>query len=257
MARLHLFINAFVFYLILLVVCCQQVVFCIRIIPTSFSSQHKTTYLPNNPSLDAVLKVLSNYEVDTHVEVVLVGKVFSQNTASELSSKLEYLSTLSAHGSPFSFVHEKLIYHTSLGNVLDDSLAKLIDRKSNKMNNNFIRKNNVNNNANVSIIIDAADVGKLLADFHFRASTQTTLFVLHSSATTDKSLKDNDDLGGAYSYKSALPYCTQRAFIACNDGFAWIDLTAKATNIQPSIQGMFYHPTLLLNISLFYFSSFV
>ena len=75
-------------------------------VPASFSYDHKSGF-EGNMTLDRVLEVVSQYEVDSHVEVILVGKSFDKGTA--LMSRLESLAKISAFSSPLSHVHEKIV----------------------------------------------------------------------------------------------------------------------------------------------------
>jgi len=69
-------------------------------------------------------------------------------------------------------------------------------------------------------------MAKILGDYHTRASTGTTLFILHKQLST----------GSIYKYSTpglTSPTCWQRAFIAQDSAFAWIDISAMAHEIQP------------------------
>lgn len=78
--------------------------------------------------------------------------------------------------------------------------------------------------------VDPSKVAKVLADYHSRAATTTTLFVHR--------LDDGNSNGNiSYSYSSLLPYCSQMTFIARDSSFAWIDLSASAQSIQPAVKG--------------------
>lgn len=175
-------------------------------VPNAFSYLGKS-YILAHPTLSQVLQLLSRYEVDTHMEVVLIGESFSASTAREINNKLESLSKVAAFASPLSFVHEKIIYHTTSGRILLDSVREIIENKGDDS-------------------LDPSLIDKVFAEYHLSATTTTTLFVLNSS-THSSSFKRS------YSYSSFLPHCSQRAFISDDSSFAWLDISATAEDILP------------------------
>jgi len=170
------------------------------LIPESFEDNHKRLY-QKEISTSQLLKLLSLYEIDSHIEVVLIGKAFNYKIAEDLSKTLEILSSTSRKFTPLRYVHEKLIYHVTISNSLEKQIYDIIE------SNNVIETNKITN---------------LLTDYHIRATTTTTLFIMHFN-----------DKAGNYSYASPLSFCSQRAFISTT-GYAWLDLSAKASVITPS-----------------------
>lgn len=199
------------------------------IVPASFSLTHKTSF-HSHLSLDSLLKLLSSYEIDAHVEVVLIGDAFDQTVKEDLSARLEALSALSAFASPMAFVHEKFVFHVVLGKMLEENLAKLIASTPE------------------GSAIDPISMSQIFMDYHSKASTSTTLFIVLDSLSdyraggpqegTYESGHRAVNRTRSYSYASLLPFCRQRAFIAREHGMAWLDLSASANNIQPSIRGL-------------------
>jgi hypothetical protein len=82
-------------------------------IPSSFSSAHKTSYLSENSPIESVLKVLSSFEIDSHIDVVLIGESFTSKMVDELSNLLLLLSDVASAASPLKFVHEEVIVSVS------------------------------------------------------------------------------------------------------------------------------------------------
>lgn len=186
------------------------------IIPDAFSYSGQAYEVPH-ASLDSVLTLLSRFELDTHFEIVLVGEVFDADTSHKLALRLESLSKVSAFASPLAFVHEKIIYHTAVGNVLVDSVRDIVQSSKSGSGNN--------------LVVDPTKIGKILAEYHSRAATTTTLFVYHGNH------RNSENKAASYSYSSLLPYCSQMTFIARDASFAWIDLSATAQYIQPAVLG--------------------
>jgi hypothetical protein len=180
-------------------------------VPASFGSLQV-----GQPSVDRLLEVLSQYTLQTHMEIVLVGKSFSSWSVSQLESRLEQLSRVSAHSSPFPHVHEKLVYHVTLGQTLTEPLQALVSGKD-------------KDEGESAVIVDYNKVGKVLASYHERAATTTSLFIFNASS----------DASPRYSYSppSALPSCPQRAFLARDAAFAWLDLSAEAPFVKPATDG--------------------
>ena len=178
------------------------------IIPPSFSAAHKTTYLQDNTPIESILKVLSSFEIATHIEVVLVGRDFTAAMATELSTSLKVLSDVSAAASPLKFVHEELVYHVSLGTGLEEKIIERVTRPP--------------STAPHAASVEA--VGEVLGEYHRLGATSTTLFVIHSG-------KRN-----TYKYAAKVDFCPQRTFLAKN-GFALLDLTATAHTIRSTDNG--------------------
>jgi len=94
-------------------------------VPASFSYNHETHDLAD-ASFVGVLDLLSSYEIDSHVDVVLVGsqRDFDRKFADALSEKLDTLSTVSAYASPLTYVHEKILYHIALGSTIESKVRQ-------------------------------------------------------------------------------------------------------------------------------------
>jgi hypothetical protein len=168
-------------------------------IPPSFSAVHKTSYLKENSPIESVLKVLSSYEIDSHIEVVLVGDAFTPAMLDELSRSLKVLSDVAAAASPLKFVHEQLVYHVSSGVGLEAKISLLLQDKAE------------------SVSIDP--IGEVLGQFHAQSATPTTIFVLHSGNLN------------SHAYTGSILTCPQRTYLA-REGFALIDLSARAQVIR-------------------------
>jgi len=157
--------------------------------------------------------LLTATEVDSHIEVVLLGDgIFDAQYVQALQSRLEALGMVSAAASPLRHIHEKLLYHTVIGTTIQKTVGALL-RGAEELGT-----------------LDPAAMAKILGDYHTRASTGTTLFVLHRQLPA----------GITYKYSSnSLPNmkqtCWQRTFIAQDASFAWIDISAQASEIQPVI----------------------
>ena len=165
------------------------------IIPSSFSTAHKTSFLRENSPIESIIKVLSSYQIDSHIEVVLVGNIFESAMVGELSSSLKVLSDVAAAASPLKFIHEELVYHVSMGGGLEQKIRERIQDNPN------------------SVSTDA--IGEMLSEFHSHAATATTIFVIHLGNVS------------SHTYSSKVANCPQRAFLA-KKGFALLDLSAQA-----------------------------
>ena len=168
-------------------------------IPSSFSSAHKTSYLQENSPVESIIKVLTSYQVDSHIEVVLVGDAFQSAMVGELSSSLKVLSDVAAAASPLKFVHEELVYHISVGGGLEQKIRDRISLNSN------------------SVSVKA--IGEVLSEFHSHAATATTIFVVHLGNLS------------SHTYSAKIANCPQRAFLA-KTGFALLDLSARAAILR-------------------------
>lgn len=170
-------------------------------IPPAFSYEHKST-LSTNPTIPEIIRAIAKYEIDSHIEVVLVGSIFTDKLADNLTKSLEVLSTISARHSPFRWIHEKLVYHISLGKTLDREISTA--------------------SKDAGGTVEPKTIERILGDYHLRASTFTTLFVLHD---VEGSIGRN--------YSTVFHYCSRRSFISPS-GFAWFDMSAHADDIYPT-----------------------
>ena len=184
--------------------CARAAVVATLVIPASFSAVHKTTYLQESTSIESVLKVLSSFEIDSHIEVVLIGSGFTTAIKDELQRSLKVLSDVAATTSPLKFVHEQLVYHVSSDAGLD---AK------------FLQKLQPSTEA-----IEVQQIGVVLSEYHDNKANPTTIFVVHSGSLN------------SYVYNSAIPSCPQRTFLA-RKGFALLDLSARAEKIRSTRDG--------------------
>ena len=174
------------------------------VIPASFSAVHKTTYLQENTSIESVLKVLSSFEIDSHIEIVLVGNGFTTAIKDELQRSLKALSDVAATTSPLKFVHEQFVYHVSSDAVLNAKLLLHLQPSTG--------------------LVDLSLLGHVLTEYHDNAANPTTIFVIHSGSAS------------SYSYDSTFPSCPQRTFLA-RKGFALLDLSASAEKIRSTSSG--------------------
>lgn len=189
-------------------------------IPSSFSAAHKTTYLQENSPIESILKVLSSYEMDSHIELVLIGQIFTSNIIDELTHALEVLSDIASIASPLKFMHEKLIYHISIETGLETKI------------NNIVKENKDRNNR-----LSSDAMGNVLSEYHEYSGTLTTLFIYHSGHlhshsytneynehTVQENKQNNDNI------------CPQRAFLSKN-GYALLDISAQAYTVKSNING--------------------
>ena len=172
--------------------------------PQSFSVNHVDVSLVNPPVRD-IIDQLSKFEVDLHIQIVLVGADFSDTTIRDVSQGLDTFSSMTISGSPSSYMHEKFIYHVSIVRSLEEPLL----------------------NAIKSSPVDSTIIDKILSNHHSLGMASTTIFVLQL-------MRFNS--GYQYSYQNIYFDCPQRSFIS-SSGFAWIDLSAKSFDIGPTFRG--------------------
>lgn len=173
-------------------------------IPPSFSAVHKTSYLKETSPIESVLKVLSSYEIDSHIEVVLVGDAFTPAMLDELSKSLKVLSDVAAAASPLKFVHEQLVYHVSSGVGLEAKIRQLFQDKAE--------------------LVALDPIGEVLGQYHAQSATPTTIFILHSGNLN------------SHAYSGSILTCPQRTFLS-REGYALIDLSARAQVIRSVAAG--------------------
>ena len=196
------FSSATIFFFAFL--CARAAVVATLVIPASFSAVHKTTYLQESTSIESVLKVLSSFEIDSHIEVVLIGSGFTTAIKDELQRSLKVLSDVAATTSPLKFVHEQLVYHVSSDVGLDAKLLQKLQPSTEA--------------------IEVQQIGVVLSEYHDYKANPTTIFVVHSGSLN------------SYAYNSVIPSCPQRTFLA-RKGFALLDLSARAENIRSTRDG--------------------
>ena len=91
-----------------------------------------------------------------------------------------------------------------------------------------------------SMVVFPSSMATLLEDYHNKAATGTSLFVIdidvHDSVLPETLSKEiitkGVDKRLNYTYSSALFTCSRSTFIG-NEGFAWLDLSANADIIMP------------------------
>jgi hypothetical protein len=172
---------------------------------TARTSAGDTMYRSSSPPIKDIVKLLSSFEIDNHFEIVLVGPSFDPKCVDDLSNALELLSTISVELSPSEYVHEKMVYHVSLGATIVDEISDRISAA-----------------AAADGIVDVESMAQILHDFHFRGSTMSTLFLLYFPVAAAE----------GYRYSSPLSYCRKQSFIS-SDGFAWLDISAESFTILP------------------------
>ena len=181
------------------------------LLPASFSSvstTHATDLLQQDSTtaLESVMKVLSGYRLQSHIEVVLVGEKFTSSMVNVLSSSLRELAEMAAKATPLQYTHEELVFHVTLGSGIRQQLQEVFDAGGRR--------------------IDPATLAPILEEYHVHASmTTTTIFILHSGVS------------GSYVYASKVPSCPQRAFLS-KEGFAMIDLSAKFMSIRSILESI-------------------
>lgn len=174
--------------------------------PASFSNSDKLKTENTIETFQELLFQLSTYEIDSHIEVVLVGNSFTDAIVRELETVLAHLSRTSAANSPLKFAREKLIYHATSQQSLTQNMNTLIKGSSDRK-------------------VHPQAVERMLADYHLRAHTTTTLFVV---------LMNINNAADTYSYVTHAhgAKCRRNTFISAA-GFAWMDLTAEIDQISP------------------------
>ena len=153
---------------------------------------------------------ISSFEIDSHVEVVLVGDLFDigkdgYDITNDLTSTFDTLSYVATKYSPYFNVHEKLIFHFSRSKLIENEIKKVL---KNQLLNNTINPSMLHNT---------------FKEYHHQSSVATTIFILHITMESTYSYSEN-----LFSDKN----CNQRTFIA-NEGFAWIDLNVRSSNVIP------------------------
>lgn len=183
---------------------CFSHVFCL----SSFSLQQKNT--SSNLLSTSLWNEISSFEIDSHLEVVLVGDLFDigkdgYDITNDLTATFDTLSNVATKYSPYFNVHEKLIFHFSRSKLIENEIKKRF-------------KNHLLNNT-----IDPSIFYNTFKEYHHQSSVATTIFILHISMESTYSYSENlfSDIN-----------CNQRTFIA-NEGFAWIDLNVRESNVIP------------------------
>ncbi len=153
---------------------------------------------------------ISSFEIDSHVEVVLVGDLFDAgkdgyDITNDLTATFDTLSYVATKYSPYFNVHEKLIFHFGRSKLIENEIKKVF-------------KNQLLNN-----IVNPSMLHNIFKEYHHQSSVATTLFILHITMESSYSYSENlfSDMN-----------CNQRTFIA-NEGFAWIDLNVRSSNVIP------------------------
>ena len=213
---------------------------CVRglLVPPSFSLDHKPKWLGPGLSLESVLSVISLYELDSHVEVVLLGT--QSVDIQSVERRLESMSKISAMSSPLSHVHEKIVYHINSDINLHQKLEDVVIKSSSGANHNSDAKidTEYSSQAEAEVVVDPQAISKHLEEYFDKATTATTLFVLdldvHTSSydsTLSTFIGDGTRHGLRYTYRTASGICRQRTFMSSEKPFAWIDINVRGDDI--------------------------
>ena len=178
--------------------------------PPSFPVGIATTAVASNwqeaHAVESLIKVLSTYRVQSHIDVVLVGDTFTAAMVDGLTSSIRELSQLASKATPLKYTHEELIFHVALGSGIKEELQAVM-----KAGGRYIAPDKIT---------------PILSEYHAHmAMTTTTIFVYHSGTA------------GSYAYASSVPSCPQRAFLS-KEGFALIDLSAKFISIRSVVDAV-------------------
>ena len=113
-----------------------------------------------------VSAMIRNYELDCHVDVVLIGESFNSDDVAKVQPFLEDLSDLSFVGAPLPHVHEKLIYHISTAKLLEKKVLAAISNK-----------------------VEQEEIISYFQEHHQKSGTGTTLYVLNFSYEKDSNVR--------------------------------------------------------------------
>mmetsp|Transcript_2267 Transcript_2267/g.3480 ORF Transcript_2267/g.3480 Transcript_2267/m.3480 type:complete len:701 (+) Transcript_2267:114-2216(+) len=125
-------------------------------VPSSFSSMQKQNSI--RASVESILKMLQYFEVDSHVDVVLLGSSFSQSFVRDVTSYLSHLSRMGYVGSSLEYVHEKFVFHVGMSRQLESSLLLDIEGGA-QLNDDSLSSH--------------------FKRHHYKATTGTTIFILN------------------------------------------------------------------------------
>ena len=169
-------------------------------VPPSFSNNQKS-YIINSSNVthQTILSLLSNkLELDSHINVVLLGEIFTDETVKIISDSVNKLSKTASYYFPYYHLYEKILFHISTDKGLEKRILKL--RENDKVFDDHQKK----------LAID-----DLLNKYQENDDTSTTLFVFHSLFlnTTNK--------------------CGQSAYISQSKNIAWLDLSVDSSLIAP------------------------
>ena len=214
-------------------------------VPASFSYDHKE-YTIGEVSLKSILQIIGSYEVDSHMEVVLIGEAFDSVYEKELSDNLEELSLLSSFASPLLHIHEKIIYHVSYESSMTKKISEVLSSSQQQQKDN-----------NRDVMMDGIDpslVTSELSKYHQHGSGSTSLFVIQSKTKSTSFLGLGSTMQEEeHFYKSPLSIdgeesdylCKKKSFVGDTSAFAWIDLTAQESWIIPrgQAENVLYSPS--------------
>lgn len=153
---------------------------------------------------ERILKMISSYEIESHLDIVLLGTEFDQSSIDNVGESLEKLAIKARALSPFSYLREYTQFHVYRDSRLEKSLYNYA-------------------NSLTTDEICPREMEKILSSHHQKSASSTTLFVLY------KVFRDQDKYPS-----TSTPPCHQRAFLSRED-FAWIDLTVSAETIEPRL----------------------
>jgi hypothetical protein len=111
-------------------------------------------------------ELLSNFKIDTHIEVILIGEEFDSKSVQDLNGYLDFTSTKSVKSFPLNYIKEKLIFHVSLAKVIEKDIKKLFNSQSN------------------SIKIKS-DLENIFNNYQKIGSLSTTLFILRLNSNPE------------------------------------------------------------------------
>ena len=174
-------------------------------IPRSFSLESKEFDVDSTSQIQTAIK---NYEFDSHLNILLLGNFDKSISLEKIGRMLDRLSLISAMGSPYESIHEKVIYHISFSSQLTAEVAVLL--KNHALDQNLVEK--------------------VLSNHHKNSAASTSLFLLYFP-----SLTVNDRIYKTHSvYNEKI--CTRNAFVSHED-YAWIDMNAAISDILPAVRG--------------------
>lgn len=75
-------------------------------------------------------ELISNFKIDTHVEVILIGDEFDTKSVQDLNGYLDFISSKSINTFPLNYIKEKLIFHVSLAKVIEKDIKNLLNSQS-------------------------------------------------------------------------------------------------------------------------------
>ena len=144
-------------------------------IPSSFTTTTTTTNNNNNKKLlihninkKNIINILNKYELDSHLEIVLLGD-YDKNSVDIISLSLDQLTRQAISDSSLKCVHEKLLFHVTLVKHLENHLIDLLE-------DYYLRVWSLENEEK-----SIHKMLNILDSYHQKITATRTLFITHLS----------------------------------------------------------------------------